>query len=60
MTPLPSQPAHHAGYHHRSRLRAAMHGTDFCADIQGGGLQLERSVQTLLTIKKSFLGSRSQ
>lgn len=31
--PLPSQPAHHAGYHHRSRLRAALHGTVFCADV---------------------------
>lgn len=31
--PLPSQPTHHAGYHHRSRLRAALHGTDFCADV---------------------------
>ena len=55
--PLPSQPAHYAGHHHRCSLRAALHGTDFCADIQGRGLQLERGIQALLIIKRVSYGA---
>ena len=44
----PSQPAHHAAGNHRRRIRAALSGTDLRADVQGGGLLLERGVQGVL------------
>ena len=52
---LPSQPAHHAADNHRRRIRAALSGTDLRADVQGGGLLLERGVQGVLGYNKLWV-----